>query len=54
MICKSLRSGIDDVWNYMFAVNIHMCKMKNEMPDQDVEEVHKANVLFIYLLLVNC
>ena len=38
----------------MLAVNIHMCKMKNEMPDQDVEEVHKATVLFIYLLLVNC
>ena len=39
MICKSLRSGIDDVWNYMLAVNMHMCKMKNEMPDQDMQEV---------------
>ena len=50
MICKSLRSGIDDVWNYMLAVNIHMCKMKNEMPDQDVEEVlifMKKTFLFV-------
>ena len=39
MTCKSLRSGIDDVWNYMLAVNIHMCKMKNETSDQDVQEV---------------
>ena len=50
MICKSLRSGIDDVWNYMLAVNIHMCKMKNEVPDEDVEEVlivMKKTCLFV-------
>ena len=40
VICKSLRSGIDDVWNYMLAVNTHMCKIKNEMPDHDVQEVY--------------
>ena len=34
----------------MLAVNIHMCKMKNEMPDQDVEEVHKATVVVFILI----